>query len=61
MNLGKSFESDLYKIYKKKKTSISPFTSMSKCGKYEYFIGIIDTLTYYNCRKRGEYVVKRIF
>ncbi len=29
--------------------------------KFQYCMGIIDTLTYYNVRKKSEYVIKRVF
>ena len=34
---------------------------VSPSGKYLYCVGIIDTLTEFNAKKKGEYMFKTIF
>lgn len=61
MKLDKGTKIQIENFIEKEKSSVSPSNFYNQDKSIEYYFGIIDTLTYFSSKKRGEFMIKRVF
>lgn len=52
---------ELMRYMTDKKNKISPEILANRTGEKLYYFGIIDTFTFFNLKKNGEFLFKRVF